>query len=69
MIFSLAWASASAMMVSTFSSASATIWSAIRWAESMALRMASSVERYSSILSASTFILAFSVAFSLYKEV
>ena len=38
---------------------------AIFWAVSRALRMASSVERYSSTLSTRTFILALSVAFSL----
>ena len=53
------------MMVAFFSSASATIWSAIFWAARRAFRMASSVERYSSILSASTFILVFRAAFSL----
>ena len=38
---------------------------AIRWAVSRALRMASSVERYSSTLSTKTFILLLSTAFSL----
>ena len=60
-------ASASTFWSSSFflASASATISSAIRWAVSRALRMASSVERYSSTLSTKTFILLLSTAFSL----
>ena len=61
----LAWASASLSISAFLLSAWATISSAIFWAVSRALRMASSVERYSSTLSTSTFILALRVAFSL----
>ena len=45
--------------------ASCTSLAAIFWAVSSVCRMASSVERYSSTFSASTFSLAFSVTFSL----
>ena len=41
--------------------------SAMRWAVIRALRMASSVERYSSALSTSPFIFLFKTAFSLYR--
>ena len=50
-------------------SASFTSSSAIRWAVISALRMASSVARYSSTFSTRTFILLFKTAFSLYSEV
>lgn len=62
-----ALASVSAFFSSSafLASAWATSSSAIFWAVSRALRMASSVERYSSTLSTSTFILALRVAFSL----
>lgn len=61
----LAEVSASRRSSAFLLSASATMSSAMRWAVSSALRMASSVERYSSSLSTRTFILALRVAFSL----
>ena len=48
---------------------SCTIWLAIFWAVSNVARMESSVARYSSTFSTSTFSLAFSAAFSLYRVV
>ena len=66
-----AWAStcASARIFSFSLWASCTSLAAIFWAVSSAWRMASSVERYSSTFSASTFSLAFSVTFSLNRAV
>ena len=48
-----------------FCSASATMEVAIFWAVRRVERMASSISRYSAILSTRTFSLAFSAAFSL----
>ena len=66
-----AWAStcASARIFSFSLWASCTSLAAIFWAVSSAWRMASSVERYSSTFSASTFSLAFRAALSLYRAV
>mgnify|MGYP002983805826 CR=1 FL=1 len=61
------WASES--ILSRWACASETIWAAIRWADSRVERMASSVARYSSTFSASTFSLAFRAALSLYRAV
>ena len=65
--FRPASASASSRIWARFCSASFTRSSAIRWAAIRAFRMASSVERYSSTFSTSTFILLFKTAFSLYR--
>ena len=57
-----AWASATTL--SARARASASIWEESFCAESRVMRIASSLARYSSILSTRTFILAFSVALS-----